>query len=140
MAGAGFCGISLGALVPAEVLRVALEAAALPAWAMPALIMAPFMLLGQVGFSPTLTFITLSVVLPDPAVLGLPPVIFHVTILGVWGLASIGTPFSVPALVTARLFGDTPARVVYCWSPLYLVGAPLAVAALLGLIVATGAA
>lgn len=138
MGGAGFCGVLLGALAPTDELAAALHSINLLAWAAPAVIVALFMLLGQVGFSPTLTFIILAVAVPDPVAIGLAPPIFHATLLAIWGLASIGTPFSVPAMVAARLFKDTPAGVVYGWSPIYLVAAPLAVALVLGIIAAFG--
>ena len=130
MAGAGAGGVLLGALVPVEIVSAALSAASLPAWAVPPLIVALFIGLGQVGFSPTLTFITLAVILPDPALLGVPPEVYFGTVLAIWGLASISTPFSVPGLVTARLFETTPADVIYRWSTRYLIAAPLAIAAL----------
>lgn len=130
MAGAGAGGVLLGALLPVEAVSDALRAAPLPGWAVPPLIVALFLGLGQVGFSPTLTFITLAVILPDPSLLDVPPEVYFGTILGIWGLASIATPFSVPALVTARLFGTSSADVAYRWSPRYLIAAPLAVAAL----------
>lgn len=134
MAGAGAGGVLLGALVPVEMVSAALRAASLPDWAVPPMIVALFIGLGQVGFSPTLTFITLAVILPDPALLGVPPEVYFGTILAIWGLASISTPFSVPALVTARLFGTSPAGVVYRWSTRYLIAAPLAIAALFGVL------
>jgi hypothetical protein len=134
MAGAGFCGVALGVFAPVDFLFSWLASAALPGWSVPFLVIAIFMLLGQVGFSPTLTFITLAVVIPDPEVLGVSPQIYYAAILGIWGLASIGTPFSVPAMLTARLFDDTPAGVTYRWSPLYLIAAPVAVALILALI------
>ena len=138
MAGAGSCGVMIGALLPVEALTAALLAAGPPAWIVPACIVALFMALGQVGFSPTLTFITLAVLLPDPTVLGLAPQTFYATVLGVWGLASIGTPFSVPAMVTGRLMDTTAHAVAYRWSPLFLVTAPLAVAGLFGALAALG--
>lgn len=130
MAGAGAGGVPLGALMPVEAVSAALRAASLPGWAVPPLIVGLFIGLGQIGFSPTLTFITLAVILPDPALLGVPPEVYFGTVLAIWGLASISTPFSVPGLVTARLFGTTPADVVYRWSTRYLIAAPLAIAAL----------
>lgn len=130
MAGAGAGGVLLGALLPVEAVSDTLRAASLPGWVVPPMIVALFLGLGQVGFSPTLTFITLAVILPDPALLDVPPEVYFGTILGIWGLASIATPFSVPALVTARLFGTTSADVAYRWSVRYLVAAPLAIAAL----------
>lgn len=138
MGGAGFCGVLLGALAPTDELTAALHSVSLSAWAAPAVVVALFMLLGQVGFSPTLTFIILAVAVPDPMAIGLAAPVFHATLLAIWGLASIGTPFSVPAMVAARLFNDTPAGVVYGWSPLYLVAAPLGVALVLGIIAAFG--
>lgn len=130
MAGAGAGGVLLGALVPVDLVSDALRAANLPGWAVPLLIVLLFIGLGQVGFSPTLTFITLAVILPDPALLGVPPEVYFGTVLAIWGLASITTPFSVPGLVTARLFGTTSADVVYRWSTRYLIAAPLAIAVL----------
>jgi hypothetical protein len=134
MAGAGFCGVALGVFAPVDLLSSWLTTIALPGWGVPFLVVTIFMLLGQVGFSPTLTFITLAVVIPDPEILGVSPEIYYAAILGVWGLASIGTPFSVPAMLTARLFDDTPAGVTYRWSPLYLIAAPFSVALLLALL------
>jgi hypothetical protein len=130
MTGAGAGGVLLGALIPVETVAATLRAAALPGWAVPPLIVTLFLGLGLVGFSPTMTFITLAVILPDPALLGVRPEVYFGTVLAIWGLASISTPFSVPALVTARLFGTTPADVVYRWSWRYLLAAPLAIAML----------
>lgn len=139
MAGAGTGGVLLGTLVPVERISALLIQMEPAPWLVPPVIVAIFMGLGQVGFSPTLTFITLAVVLPDPQLLGIAPPVFYATILGIWGLASIGTPFSVPAMVTARLFKTTPAAVVYRWSPAFLMGAPGAVAALFALLALGGA-
>jgi hypothetical protein len=134
LGGAGFTGVLLAAMLPAEVVAQVLAALHLTGPAVAILLMAVVLLASHLGLNPIVTVTLLAAALPAPQALGLAPELAGLAFMSAWALAVNSSPMTASVLLLSHLANTTPATLGYRWNGSYTVGGfLLAAAALLGL-------
>jgi len=128
LAGSGFMGVAVGAVVPPGLLAPWIEA--MPADLVPLAIPVVLIATGQIGLNPIAIVALIGAAIPEPAALGLSPAALAFSCMLGWGLAVGMTPMSASALITARWAGVSPWVVGSRWNAAYTAG---------GLVLAWGA-
>jgi len=115
-AAANVFGTGVASMVPAGDLSASINAV-LP-WpdvkAVALLLLFP--ICGLLSMHPVIVVIFLSSVLP-PDLMGLSERILGVIYLSVWGICTMGSPFSGTTLFMARVTGTPPQSIAWAWTP-----------------------
>ena len=128
LAGSGFMGVTVGAVVPPALLAPWIGA--MPAEMVPLAVPVVLIATGQIGLNPIAIVALIGAAIPDPTALGLSPAALAFSCMLGWGLAVGMTPMSASALITARWAGVSPWVVGSRWNAAYTLG---------GLVLAWGA-
>ncbi len=128
LAGSGFMGVTVGAVLPPALLAPWIGA--IPPVLVPLGIPVVLIATGQIGLNPIAIVALLGAAIPDPAALGLSPAALAFSCMLGWGLAVGMTPMSASALITARWASVSPWIVGSRWNAAYTAG---------GLVLAWGA-
>ncbi len=128
---ANLFGSGVAAALPAELVGRALEAAQLSPDSLIVLILAAMLLLSLAGIHPLVPVVVIGEVLP-PTLLGLPPALFCATLVTMWGLGAVVSPFSGTTLFMRRVGGLSAWRVSwFCNGPYGVAGTVLLAAVIL---------
>ena len=128
LAGSGFMGVTVGAILPPDLLAPVIGV--LPPILVPLLVPVVLIATGQIGLNPIAIVALIGAAMPDPAALGIPPSALALSCMLGWGLAVGMTPMSASAIITARWAGVSPWTVGSRWNAAYTAG---------GLVLAWGA-
>lgn len=120
LAGSGFMGVTVGAVLPPDLLAPVIGV--LPPILVPMLVPVVLIATGQIGLNPIAIVALIGAALPDPAALGIPPSALALSCMLGWGLAVGMTPMSASAIITARWAGVSPWTVGSRWNAAYTAG------------------
>ena len=123
LASSGFIGVTIGGILPTDVLAPLLGH--LPPIAIPMLVPVLLIATGQIGLNPIAVVALLGAALPDPARYGVPPAALAFGCMLGWGLGVGMTPMSASAIVTARWAGVSPFTICTRWNGVYTLKALL---------------
>lgn len=122
---ANLFGAGVAAALPAELVGRAIEAAQLSPDSLIVLVLAAILLLSLAGIHPLVPVVVIGEILP-PGLLGLPPALFCATLVTMWGLGAVVSPFSGTTLFMRRVGGLSAWRVSwFCNGPYGVAGTAL---------------
>jgi hypothetical protein len=114
LGGSGFMAVAIGNVLPNTGLSPLV--ATLPPLAIPLLVPLLLIATGQIGLNPVAVVALIGAVIPDAAVLGVPPAVLAFACMLGWGLGVTMTPMSSSAIITARWAGTSPWTVTTRWN------------------------
>lgn len=120
LAGSGFMGVTVGAVLPPDLLAPVIGT--VPPILVPLLVPVVLIATGQVGLNPIAIVALIGAAIPDPSALGIAPAALAFSCMLGWGLAVGMTPMSASAIITARWAGVSPWTVGSRWNAAYTAG------------------
>jgi len=121
LGGSGFLGALITPLIDTEQLSALLIATGLhgPAAAVAAMLVV--VAFAQCGLNPIVTATLLLGVLPDPASIGVHPVLLAVALMSAWALAMLSSPFTAVMLILSGLTGRSVYAITWGWNGLFFI-------------------
>lgn len=107
---ASVLGIGVSSILPPETISATLQSYGLSGDVVIVGLIYGMTLVGAAGFHPVIVAILVGEVMP-PEVIGMPPEILAMAMLGVWGTATMISPFSATTLFMSRVV-NTPSHVI----------------------------
>ncbi len=113
---ASILGVGIATILPPEVIGGYLRAYDITGDAVVVALIFGMVLASAAGFHPVILAILVGEVLP-PEVIGMPPEVLALAMLGVWGTSTMVSPFSATTLFMARVVGLPSHVIAWRWNP-----------------------
>ncbi len=113
---ASVLGVGVSKVLPPELISAQLQSFGITGDVVVVCLIFGMTLAGAAGLHPVILAILVGEVMP-PAVIGMPPAVLAMAILGVWGTSTMVSPFSATTLFMARVVHQPSHVIAWRWSP-----------------------
>ena len=113
---ASVLGVGVSKVLPPELISAQLQSYGITGDVVVVCLIFGMTLAGAAGLHPVILAILVGEVMP-PDVIGMPPAVLAMAILGVWGTSTMVSPFSATTLFMARVVNQPSHVIAWRWSP-----------------------
>lgn len=117
---AGYIGTVGAPLLAPLIASAGLDPSGLPVWVILVFLVWVIPVMGQIGMNPILAVTLIAPLIPDPAVLGIPPAVIVTAIGAGWALGGISSPFTATTLLVGSFGGVSAQHVGLRWNAGYI--------------------